>query len=60
MFSTCFNVTSGMNPDDFDDPLTFLLVSPADQSFNFSSEMSQHLLDGLAQNMAATFMGPTG
>ncbi len=47
----------------FDDPQTFLLVQPPGQSFHLSSEIPQHLLDGLAEdfeNIIQTFIVPRG
>ena len=38
-------------------PLTFYLVSPTDQSAHLSCEISQHLLNGLAQNFCTDVDG---
>lgn len=37
-----------MNPFDFGGAMSFLLVTPAGQSFHLSWEVAQHLLDGYA------------
>lgn len=50
-FSLVQTFTKLMNPNDFGDLLTFYLAPPAVQSFYLSSEISEHLLDGLAQNV---------
>ncbi len=42
------------------DPPTFSLAPPACQMLYLSSEISQHLLDGLAQATVHTFMPPKG
>lgn len=47
------NGCTDINPNNFGDSLTFPLVSPA--GFNSSCEISQHLIDGLAQNVLQTF-----
>ncbi len=46
-------VPRGLTPTDFRDPLTFHLVPPAG---HLCSELSQHLFDGLAQNVLHIFM----
>lgn len=44
--------------NDFGDPPTCLIVSPACQSFHTFCEISQHLLDHLAQMFIQTFLVP--
>ena len=54
-FGTDIHVAKRMNPNDFSDPLNVHVEPPAAQRFHISSEISQHLLNGLAQNV---FMVP--
>lgn len=49
-----------MTPGGFGNPLAFAIVRPAGQSFHLSCEISQHLLDGLAQNVVQIFIVPRG
>ncbi len=45
---------------EFSEPLTFLQALPASQSFHSSSEITQHLQDGLEQNFVWTFVPVPG
>ncbi len=45
-----------MSPTDSGGPLTFHLAPPAGQSFHLFSEISQHLLEGLAQCSVQTIL----
>ncbi len=51
-FGTDMDAAQMMNPKDIGDPLIFPVAPSAGQSFHLSSEISQHLLDGLAQNVS--------
>lgn len=53
-----FHVPQKMNSDDFGDPLIFLLLSRGSQRFLLSCEISQHPLDGLAQDFVQSFLVP--
>ncbi len=57
-FGTDICVLQRMKPNDFGDPLTFHPVPPAGQAFHLSSEISQNLLDGLAQTFVESFLIP--
>lgn len=46
-----------MNPNDFGELLC--LLPPVCQDFHLSSEISQHVLDALAQSFGQTFMVPS-
>ncbi len=48
-FGSDFHGCQMMNPNYFGDPFAFPVAPPAGQSFHLSCEISQHLLDGLAQ-----------
>ena len=47
-----------VNPNNIKDPSTFHVVKSGGQILHLSSEISQHLQDGLAQNVAQTLMVP--
>lgn len=47
-----------MEPNNFDNPPTFHVVPQAGQCFHLSSEIAQHLRDGLAQNTDPHGMNP--
>lgn len=49
-----------MNPDNFGELLSSHLVPPAGQGLHLSSEISQNLLDVLAQLLVQTFLFPQG
>lgn len=57
-FSTDIYGSQGMNLNNFGDPLTFLPAGPAGQSFCSFCEISQYLLDGLAENLVHKLIVP--
>ncbi len=59
-FSTDVHGPQRMSPTDFGDLLTCPLAPPAGQSFHLSSEISPHLLDGLARYLVQPFKFPRG
>ncbi len=54
-FGIDFHGPQRMNPNDFGDVLTFPVILPGGQILYLSSEMSQYLLDGLAQHCEIIF-----
>ncbi len=59
-FCTDIHGPQRINPNDVGAPLTFPLAPPAGRIFYLSCEISQHLLNGSAQNFVQTFMSPKG
>lgn len=57
-FCTDIHGAQRLNPNDFWNPLTFVLVPPADQSFHLFNEISQHLPLGLSLKCAQIFVSP--
>lgn len=57
-FGTSIQGPQRMSPKDFDD--TISPAPPWGQSFLLSGEISHHLQNEVAQNLAQTFMSPTG
>lgn len=55
-FGADVNGVHTINPNDFEDPLTFPLARPWVWHLVVLSEMSQHLLDGSPWNLLSTFM----
>lgn len=59
-FGVAIHGSQMMNPDNFSELLTFHLVPPAGQGLHLSSEISQNLLDVLAQILVQIFLFPKG
>lgn len=58
-FGTGIHGAQTMIPIDFSDPLTFPVVLPAGQNFNYPVK-HRHLLDGSVLNMVHLFLVPEG